>query len=454
MRFRWLLCVLAAAAVSPVESSAADMKLTVGRSVVIDCPAEVTRLAISNPEVADAVAVSSREVLVNAKAQGTATLVVWPKTGARMLVSISVEQNLDPLRDLLRQTFQDQEIRVEAARDAISLNGAVPSQAMADKAAALAAPFAKAVVSNLRIAPGGPEKQILLRVKFAELNRNASTSFGVNLFSTGAGNTPGVTGTGQFTAVRPTELQGTIPGRAAGTTTTFTISDVLNVFAFRPDLNLGAFIKALQGKGLLQTLAEPNLVATNGKDASFLVGGEFPVPIVQGGVNAGAVTIIFKEYGIRLTFQPNLTEHGTIRMYVKPEVSTIDLSNAVLYSGFTIPALATRRMETHIELASGQSFLIAGLLDERVTETMLRVPGLSSVPLLGTIFKSREEHKTATELIVMVTPELSAPVDRSAVQPLPPPPKPFLEPQLVGPSGTPPAKGATQAAPDRNGRRR
>lgn len=454
MRLGWFLFAVLAAVATPAEPSGADMKLTVGRSVVIDCPAEVTRLAISNPEVADAVAVSAREVLVNAKAQGMATVVVWPKTGARMLVTISVEQNLDPLRDLLRQTFPNQEIRVEAARDAISLNGAVPNQALAEKAAALAAPFAKAVVNNLKVVPGGPEKQILLRVKFAELNRNASTAFGVNLVSTGAGNTPGIIGTGQFSAVRPTELQGTIPGRADGTTTKLTISDVLNIFAFRPDLNLAAFIKALQGKGVLQILAEPNLLATNGKDASFLVGGEFPVPIVQGGVNAGAVTIVFKEFGIRLTFQPNLTEHGTIRMYVKPEVSTIDLSNAVLYSGFTIPALATRRVETHIELGSGQSFLIAGLLDERVTETILRVPGLASVPLLGALFKSRDEHKAATELIVMVTPEVSEPIDRGAAAPLPPFPKQFLEPQLVGPSGNPPAKAATQAKPDRSGRRR
>jgi pilus assembly protein CpaC len=160
----------------------------------------------------------------------------------------------------------------------------------------------------------------------------------------------------------------------------FNLTDALNIFAFRPDLNLGAVVRALQQQGLLQILAEPNLVTSNGKEASFLVGGEFPIPVLQGGANAGAITIQFREFGIRLTFNPQMTEHGTLKMSVKPEVSTIDLANSVTVSGFTIPALATRRIESTIELGPGQSFVIGGLIDDRANETMARIPGCRVSP--------------------------------------------------------------------------
>jgi pilus assembly protein CpaC len=242
------------------------------------------------------------------------------------------------------------------------------------------------------------------------------TQFGVNLASTGIGNTIARTTTGQFAA--PT----------VGTTSAISIADALNVFAFRPDLNLAVLIRALKQQGVLQILAEPNLVTTNGREASFLVGGEFPVPVLQGGGNAGAVTIQFREFGIRLTFTPTLTENGTIKMYVRPEVSTIDLANAVRISGFLIPALATRRMETNIELGAGQSFVIGGLIDDRANETFAKIPGLANIPLLGALFTTREKNKNRTELIVMVTPEITTPLMPGDPQPLPPMPLPFMVP--------------------------
>lgn len=291
---------------------------------------------------------------------------------------------------------------------------------------ALVAPLVKTVVNNLQVVPPGADKQIILRVKFAEINRNVAKSFGINLLSTGAGNTPGRITTGQFPSGTPSVLKGQIPGRLTGSATDFSLSDVLNIFAFRPDLNLGVLIRDLQSQGVLQILAEPNLVTTNGKEASFLVGGEFPVPVVQGGQNAGAITIVFREFGIRLTFLPQVTANNTIKMHVKPEVSTIDLANGVVFSGFTIPALATRRIETDIELGEGQSFVIAGLLDDRVTENLSQVPGLSHLPILGALFKSRSESKSKTELLVMVTPESIYPLLPTDPKPLPPMPMEFL----------------------------
>ena len=206
------------------------------------------------------------------------------------------------------------------------------------------------------------------------------------------------------------------------------ISDALNIFAFRSDLNLGALIKALQSRSLLQILAEPNLITSNGKEASFLVGGEFPIPVLQGGGNSGAVTIMFREFGVRLTFNPSITENSTIRMYVKPEVSTLDVAHGISFNGFTIPALSTRKMETNIELGEGQSFVIGGLIDNRLTETISRIPGLSSLPILGNLFKTKEVDRNNTELIVMVTPEITMPLQAGEPKPLPVMPREFLAP--------------------------
>ena len=368
---------------SGAEPAAERLKMTVGKSIVIERPGDIARVSIGNPEVIDAVAVTSREILVNAKSLGYSSLVIWQRAGAPLFFTVAVEPNLEPVRLLLRETFPGEGVEVRASRDALSLIGHVSSQAVADRALALAAPFSKTVVSNLQVAPGAGEKQIILRVRFAELNRAVETSFGLNLLSTGALNTPGRISTGQFSSGTPTALSGVIPAALAGAATTFSIADALNIFAFRPDLNLGAIIRDLETQGLLQILAEPNLVTTNGKEASFLVGGEFPVPILQGGSNAGAITVQFREFGIRVSFLPVITPHHTIKMHVKPEVSTIDVANGVVFSGFTIPALATRRIETDVELAEGQSFVIGGLLDDRVTENLSKLPGLASIPILG-----------------------------------------------------------------------
>jgi pilus assembly protein CpaC len=422
--------------------SAEDLRLTVGKSVVIDYPSDIRQISTSNPEVFDASPVTTREILLHGKGLGTATMVVWSRSGERSFYNITVDLNLDPLRRLLRETFPNDDIQVKSSRDSLSLSGTVSSKDVAERAAALAAPFSKTVVNNLRLAAGPVEKQILLRVKFAEMDRTLGRQFAVNLVSTGALNTPGLTSTGQLSSVRPGgDLRGQIPGRVTGTTSSFTISDALNLFAFRPDLNLGAFVKALQERGLLQILAEPNLVTTNGKEAQFLVGGEFPVPILQGGANAGAVTIQFREFGIRLFFTPIITENKTIKLQLRQEVSTIDLANSISFGGFNIPALSTRRAETQVELSEGQSFIVAGLVDNRETESYSKIPGLGDIPIFGALFRSRSEDRSRTELVVMVTPEITTPLNPGDPKPIPYMPKDFLVPL------TPEAvKGATMSS--------
>jgi pilus assembly protein CpaC len=428
------------------QSAPEELRITVGKSIVIDYPTDIGRISTSNPDIVDAVAVSTREILLHAKSHGVSTVVVWAKTGQRSFYNISVEHNLEPIRKLLQSTFPSESIQVQSARDSVTLVGRVSSQSVSDRAAALVASLAKTVVNNLQVEASAVDKQVMLRVKFAELNRNVSQEFGANLISTGALNTPGLISTGQFASPRADTVSGIIPGGITGTTTQFTLSDALNIFAFRPDLNLATTVRALQSRGLLQILAEPNLVTTNGKEASFLVGGEFPVPVLQGGSNAGAVTIQFREFGIRLTFNPALTSHNTLRMFVRPEVSTIDLANAVTFSGFRIPALATRRMETNIELGPGQSFVIGGLIDDRVTDTMSRVPGLSNIPLLGVLFKSRSESKSKTELVVIVTPEIVEPLNATDPKPLPVWPGEFLGPHIKPAASTKVKKGGQNKA--------
>ena len=424
--FNFGFVLLAAApALLLAQAGPEEVRLTVGKSIVIDYPADIARISTSNPDVVDASPVTAREVLLHGKGYGTVTLVVWSKSGQRNFYNIDVEQNLEPLRQLLKETFPREDIHVQSSRDSLSMTGRVSSKDVADRAAALATPFAKTIVNNLQLPSAPVEKQILLRVKFAELDRSTSSQFAVNLLSTGATNTIGRITTGGFPAPTPSSIQG---GVGLQGSSAFTISDALNIFAFRPDLNLGVLLKALQQQNLLQILAEPNLVTSNGKEASFLVGGEFPVPVLQGGANSGAVTIQFREFGIRLTFNPIITDSNTLRMYVKPEVSSLDFANAVSFNGFTIPALSTRRMETNIELGEGQSFVIAGLLDNRVTETMAKIPGLSSLPILGNLFKSRELDKNNSELVVVVTPEITMPLQPGEAKPIPPMPREFLTP--------------------------
>ena len=435
--FAFVLIALVSGAPLCAQGSAEDLRLTVGKSVVIDYPVDVTRISTSNPDVVDASPVTSREILLQGKGSGIATLVVWSKAGQRNFYNITVEQNLDPLRHLLKETFPNSDIQVQSSRDSLSMIGRVPSKDIADRAMALAAPFAKQIVSNLQVDPQPVEKQIVLRVRFASLERNASSQFAVNLLSTGAGNTIARTTTGQAAAPQPGTLAGKGPN--SQNNSTFSLSDALNIFAFRPDLNLGAVISALQAKGVLQILAEPNLVTSNGKEASFLAGGEFPVPVIQGGANSGAVTVQFREYGIRLSFTPEITPNHTIRMHVKPEVSSLDTANAVTISGFSIPALTTRRFETNIELGAQQSFVIAGLLDDQVNDQFSRIPGLSSLPVLGQLFKSRIATKSRTELVVLVTPEITSPIEPGQPLPLPLMPEPFMGP--VAPQQTEPMRG-------------
>ncbi len=220
-------------------------------------------------------------------------------------------------------------------------------------------------------------------------------------------------------------MSGGLGNLLSGTLGLFGLNNLLNIFLFRPDANLGVTIRALEQNNLLEILAEPNVLAIDGSEASFLAGGEFPFPVVQGGGDFSAVTIVFKEFGVRLRFTPNVQEDGTILLKVVPEVSALDFANALSISGFLVPALSTRRAETEVALRDGQTFAIAGLIDNRLSEIASKIPFLGDIPIIGNLFKSRAKNHSTTELLVLVTPQIVKPLEPGEVPALPKFPIPF-----------------------------
>jgi pilus assembly protein CpaC len=403
---------------------AAGLSVPLNGSYVFDQPAGIRRISVANGDIAEAIAVSSTEVVINGKLAGDTSLIVWDQKGGRALMDVHVLANpvkLDAVRaELLREAGPDSSINVQDGL--VFLNGTVKDAVAAGRAVNIVSSLGK-VVNLLRVLTPAAEPQILLKVRFADVDRSTANQLGVNLLS---GNQKGVgtSTTGQF-GNNPSVNVG-----ASGATTTLT--NLLNIFYYRPDLNLGAVLQDLATKNLLQILAEPNLLTISGKAASFLAGGEFPFPTLQGGgAGVGQITIQFKEFGIRLNFLPTVTPRGTIRLNVNPEVSSLDYADGLSVNGFTIPALTSRKVQTEIELENGQSFVIAGLLNNQVTEQLSRMPGLSSIPLLGKLFDSRSTTKSNSELLIMVTPEIVQPLSVGAKLPEIVAPTPFL-PDLPG----------------------
>jgi pilus assembly protein CpaC len=387
---------------APENAGAAPLRVMVGKSILINTTERLKRVAVTDPSVADALVVTPTQVLVNGLSPGEVSLIIWDNFERSRSFDLRVDVDITAAREEFARLFPNEKIDVTPSRNAIVLSGHVTTEDVSKHAGALASAYSKNVVNVLTFGPVGAD-EVLLQVRFAEVDRTALTNLGINIFSTGSGNTFGTIQTGQFGGVTMNGITGSVPTTGTAATAT-TISNFLNLFFFNPQVNLGAVIQALNEKSLLQILAEPNLVAVNGKEASFLAGGEFPFPVVQpNATGLSTVTIQFREFGVRLKFTPLIEPNGNIHMHVVPEVSTLDYSNAVTISGTTVPALSTRKAETEFELQDGQSFVIAGLLDNRVTDIANKIPGLGDIPILGNFFKSRSLTKSNTELMVLCT---------------------------------------------------
>ena len=409
-----------------VTAGAAPLRVMVGKSLLINTTERLKRVSVTDPTVADALVVTPTQVLVNGLAPGEVSLLIWDELERSRSFDLRVDVDITAASEEMHRLFPNEQINVTPSRNAIVLSGHVTTEDVAKHAGALASAYSKNVVNVLTFGPVGAE-EVLLEVKFAEVDRSATTQIGINLFSTGAGNTLGSTTTGQFGGVNTSPIVSTIGGTSPtstiGTTATTTVSNLLNLFFFNPQVHLGAVIEALKTQNLLQILAEPNLIAVNGKEASFLAGGEFPFPVAQqNATGIATVTIQFREFGVRLKFTPIIQPNGSIHLHVAPEVSTLDFADAVTVAGTTIPAISTRKADTEFELQDGQSFIIAGLMDNRVTNVANKIPGLGDIPILGNFFKSKSAQKSNSELMVFCTvhrisPSVEAP--KGPAMPLP-----------------------------------
>ena len=414
-----------APASAPTEGNVADpssVRLLVGRSTLINVGSPISRVSLTSAEVADALVTAPDQLLVHGKVPGSISMFVWSRNGGGVKrFEVVVSRDLARLNEQLQQLFPGERMEAQSNGKQVVLSGSVSRKEFADKAIAVAAGYVDNkdnVVNLLAAQPGPPTSQVLLRVRFAEVSRSAMTEAGMSIFTSPLGihNNIGRVTTEQFPSAgfkelewsktdTPTKKWSDFGSDVASASGKLDFSDFLNLFLLNEKYDLGVLIRALKSRGLFQSLAEPNLVAESGKEASFLAGGEFPVPVAQGSGSAVAISVQYKEFGVRLNFTPTVNG-DRVHLKVKPEVSTLDFGNAVVLSGFRIPALSTRRTETELELRSGQTFAIAGLMNNQMQSTMQKVPGIGDIPILGALFKSKAAQKDQTELVVMITPEI------------------------------------------------
>lgn len=411
------------------------LHILVGHSVVIRTEPRLQRVLVGNPAVVTTATTAPNEVVVTAMAAGSSSVVLWQENNQSRILEVFADVDVSMLREAIARSFPGETIQAESEEGRVFLTGTASSAAVAEQIGKMGVPFSKEVVNSLRVALPARQKQILLKVRFAQVDRRKLSEFGINLFSTGAANTFGSVTTQQFgqftgsnvgsvpktvtpgTVVGNNIASGSIGGPLSGQPAGFGTNDLLNLFLFRSDINLGAILRDLEQRNLLEILAEPNLLAANGEPAQFLAGGELPYPVVTGIGGAATVSVQFKPFGVKLEFTGTIESDATIRLKVFPEVSSLDFTDAVTISGFLLPAIATRHAETVVELRDGQSFGIAGLLDKRTTAQFSKVPGFGDIPILGKLFQSRSIDRTDSELIVIVTPSI---VDPAAAPGTPP----------------------------------
>jgi pilus assembly protein CpaC len=419
----------------PARSDAAErILLTAGRSTVVSTDFDITRIAVTNPVIADAVVVKPREVLVDGKGAGTVSLIIWG-ADIRKQYDVVVDAGVSLLQQNFQDLFRGEDINVSVTENSVILSGSVSNNDVMLRSAEIArAAFPKSSIVNMLQLPGGsPSNQVMLQVRFAEVNRNAFLQAGLNLFANH-----------QDFLARSTTQQFAAPDFDSEKPDLLQFTDFLNLFFFHRGTGIGGVLKALQGRGQLQSLAEPNLIAYNGQEASFLAGGEVPIPVVQG--LTGNISVVYKEFGVRLNFTPTIAG-DVIRLKLRPEVSTLDFNNGIILSGFRIPALNTRRAETDVELRDGQSFAIAGLMNNVSQADNQAIPLLSKLPIIGNLFKSKADRAEQTELIVIVTPHLVRPLDPDDVPPLPTNPGSFIKREEGEDLGTQLSDAPVPAAP-------
>jgi pilus assembly protein CpaC len=384
------------------------------QSVLLDSPFDIKRVSIARPETADVTVVSPRQMMVIGKTFGTTTLVYWSREEVANTVEVVVGINLDLVREDLRKIAPGETFEVTAAGDTLVLTGTVGDNVVQTRLLDGARAHVKNVVNLLRVKK---LEQVLLQVRVSEVDRTMAKELGFNILFEGNTLRGSVSPPNSFSPFFG-NLRDAQPADI-GPNTTF--SDAMNLFVAKPGSfpDFGAFLRVLHDKGGLKTLAEPNLVVANGSVGHFLVGGEFPVIISTSSGGGTSPTVVYKEFGVKLNFEPKISPNGEIFLHVSQEVSELDFANGVILSGFRIPALKSRKAEAGLQLADGQTFVLAGLLDNKVQKQVSKIPLLGDIPILGALFRSTRYSNNETELMVMVTPKIVRPLNKDEIPALP-----------------------------------
>jgi pilus assembly protein CpaC len=409
----------AEAQVRPVEPQGASARVmqfevTIGKSQVVDLKEPFTRVSVTNPAIADIFVVTPNQILINGKAAGVTSLVVF-YPNKTMYFDLIVQTDIGLLKERLKEVAPRDEIEVQAAKDTIILNGSVSSEDLIGKVGTVAEIFAPKKVVNLLKATDVRLQQVLLQVHVAEVSRTAlkELGFGARLLGTSF---QGAAWPGS------TFLPGLVPNgnmNVNSTTNNLTTSVLSPDFAFTSfatfflsngERNYAGIVRALAERDLLRTLAKPNLITLSGKEAKFLSGGEFPFPVPSTSTSGvPTVSIEFKPFGVQLAFTPVVREDQTISLKVAPEVSSLDFSQALQISGFLVPAIKSNRAFTTLDLKDGESFAMAGLINATVRQQVAKIPLLGDIPILGALFRSTHFQNDESELLFIVTVHLVKP---------------------------------------------
>ena len=405
----WVLWMLVGAGMSSAGTHTVPfepkrVEIFSGKSMILQSDLPIKRISIANPEIADFLLISPKQVYLTGKTAGATNLTLWQNDSILAIYDLEVVYDITGLKQRMNQVLpEEKEIQVLATNDSVTLAGKVTSSASLSQAVNLAETYApEGKVQNL-VEVGGVH-QVMLEVRVSEISRNLTRRLGLNLFYNRGGEFGVSTLGGLADLVSPTNAE-LVTGPLG-----WRVSQAVNAF-FR--FNSGSstwtgLIDALKEDGLVKVLAEPTLITLSGKEATFLAGGEFPIPVPQG---LGTVAIDYKQFGVGLAFTPTVLSKDKISIDVSPEVSELDFTTAVLLEGFVVPGLRTRRTSTTIELADGQSFAIAGLLRDSVRSVVQKYPLLGEIPILGALFQSKQFQKEESELIIIVTPHLVKPLD-------------------------------------------
>ena len=400
------------------------LHLRIGHSMFLKTTDRLHRVYVGSPKVLQSFIPSPKELVITAVAPGTSSVALWNTAGQSVLYEVSADLDVTELRRSIGEALPGQDIHVDSQEGRVYLSGTAMGDDSYKEALQLASFYSKDVVSSLAVTYVHPQ-QVRLQVRIAEVDRAKLDQFGFNFFS-GGNNTSSAT-TGQFSSLSTTQTTSTSSAAGSAIQTALAVSNPLNFFLYNSKLNIGVTIADMEAHNVLQILAEPTITTVSGHEGDFLSGGEFPYPVIQGGAgNFASVTIMFRPYGVKVQFTPTVNPDGTILLKVAPEVSALDYTNTVTISGYTVPAISTRRAETEVELRDGQSFSISGLLDHRTSVLLNKTPGIASVPVLGELFKSKNNNHSVDELVVIVTASIIDPLHQDTPTELPKTPLPNL----------------------------